>query len=70
MVEVPKWPAIVIVGLVALGVAGGYASSPKFRAERSTSIDASADKIYARIADPRGWQCWSMWGVSATRASR
>jgi uncharacterized protein YndB with AHSA1/START domain len=61
MVKVLKWLAIVIVGLIVLLVIGGYALSPKFKAERSISVNAGADKIYALIADPREWKRWSVW---------
>jgi uncharacterized protein YndB with AHSA1/START domain len=56
-----KWALIVLIGLVALLFAGGYALSPKFSAVRSTSIAAPADKVYALVADPREWKRWTVW---------
>lgn len=50
-----KWVVLVLIGLVLLLFAGGYALSPKFTAVRSTSIAAPAEKIHALIADPREW---------------
>lgn len=56
-----KW----IIGLVLLLgvvlVAGGYMLSPKFTVSRSVVISAPADKVYALVADPRGWKQWTVW---------
>jgi uncharacterized protein YndB with AHSA1/START domain len=56
-----KWTLIVLIGLAALLFAGGYALSPEFRAVRSTTVNAPADKVYALIADPREWKRWTVW---------
>ncbi len=61
MLKVLKWLLIVMIGLVALLFLGGYALSPEFKAVRSTSINAPADKVYALLADPREWKRWSVW---------
>jgi uncharacterized protein YndB with AHSA1/START domain len=61
MLKVLKWLVIVLIALVLLLFAGGYALSPKFSAARSTVVDAPADKVYVLIADPREWKRWSIW---------
>lgn len=52
---------IAIVALLALGLGGGLMLSPKFTVSRTLTIDAAPEKIYALIADPRGWARWSAW---------
>jgi uncharacterized protein YndB with AHSA1/START domain len=61
MLKVLKWLLIVLVALAALLFVGGYALSPQFKAVRSTTINAPADKVYALVADPREWKRWSVW---------
>jgi uncharacterized protein YndB with AHSA1/START domain len=61
MLKLLKWLVIVVVVLAALLLAGGYALSPEFKAVRSVSIDAPADKVYALLADPREWKRWTVW---------
>lgn len=59
--KVVKWLLIVIV-VLAVGLVGiGYMLPSKFRVERSTSINAPAEKVYALIADPRAWARWTVW---------
>lgn len=53
---------VLIVGiLVALFFAIGYILPSEFRVERSITIDAPADKIYAQVADLEKWQDWGVW---------
>jgi uncharacterized protein YndB with AHSA1/START domain len=52
---------IVLVSLVLLLFAGGYALSPEFKAVRSVTIDAPAEKVYPLLADPREWKRWTVW---------
>ena len=52
---------IAIVVLVAVLAVGGLLLSPKYTLSRTTTISAAPDKIYALIADPRGWKQWSAW---------
>jgi uncharacterized protein YndB with AHSA1/START domain len=61
MLKLLKWTVIVLVGLAILLFAGGYALSPEFKAVRSTTVAAPADKVYALVADPREWKRWSVW---------
>ena len=56
-----KWGAIVIV-LLAVALAGiGSLLSPKFSLSRSVLVNVPPDKVYALVADPRGWKQWSVW---------
>jgi uncharacterized protein YndB with AHSA1/START domain len=50
-----------LIALILSVVVGGYLLSPKFTVTRSTTISASADKVYALVADPREWKRWSVW---------
>ncbi|MBW8846828.1 MAG: SRPBCC family protein [Burkholderiales bacterium] len=52
---------IAIVVLMAVCLAGGLMLSPKFTVTRTVQINAAPEKIYALIADPRGWKQWSAW---------
>lgn len=61
MLKALKWLLIMLAGLVLLAVAGGYALSPEFKAVRSVSIGAPAEKVYPMVADPREWKRWSVW---------
>ena len=61
MLKLLKWTVIVLVGLAILLFAGGYALSPEFKAVRSATVAAPADKVYALIADPREWKRWTVW---------
>jgi uncharacterized protein YndB with AHSA1/START domain len=61
MLKLLKWLLIVVLGLAALLFVGGYALSPQFKAVRSVTINAPADKVYALLADPREWKRWSVW---------
>jgi uncharacterized protein YndB with AHSA1/START domain len=61
MMKVLKWLLILVAIVFAVLFFGGYALSPQFKAVRSTTIGAPADKIYGLIADPREWKRWSVW---------
>jgi len=50
---------IAIVVLLALLVGGGLLLSPKYTLSRTVTVNAPAEKIYALVADPRGWKQWS-----------
>jgi uncharacterized protein YndB with AHSA1/START domain len=59
--KVIKWLLIVIV-IVAVGLVGvGLLLPSKFRVERSTTINAPAEKIYGLVADPKAWGRWTVW---------
>lgn len=61
MLKVLKWVLVAIVVLVVGLYLGGFALSSEFRAVRSATIQAPADKVYALVADPREWKRWSVW---------
>jgi len=55
---------LTIIGLVVVATVAGvliYAATKpdSFRVERSVAVKAPPDKIYALIADLRGWTTWS-----------
>lgn len=52
---------IVAALLLAVGLGGGLLLSPKFTVSRTLTLNAAPEKIYALIADPRGWAQWSAW---------
>lgn len=56
-----KWAAGVIVGLIALLLVVGFFLPATFTVVRSVEIAAAPDKVYALVADPRGWKQWSAW---------
>ncbi len=59
--KILKWLVIVIITLVVVLLVGGMFISSKFIVTRSAVINAPPDKIYALVADPRGWKQWSVW---------
>ena len=59
--KVLKWLVIVLLALIAVLLIGGMLISSKFTVTRSVVINAPADKIFALVADPRGWKQWSVW---------
>ena len=59
--KILKWILIVVLALLAVLVIGGYLLSPKFTVTRSVVVNAPADKVYALVANPRGWKQWSVW---------
>lgn len=50
---------VVLFAVVLFG--GGLMLSPKFHVERSTVVNAPADKVYALVADPHRWKDWTVW---------
>lgn len=59
--KVLKTLLIALAALLAVLIVGGLLLSPKYTLSRTTTINAAPDKIYALIADPRGWKAWSAW---------
>jgi len=59
--KVLKALLIAIVALLVLVCVGGMLLSSKFTVVRTTTINATPDKIYGYVADPRGWKQWSAW---------
>lgn len=59
--KIIKWTLGLVLALAAVLWLGGMLLSPRFSVERNVSINAPADKVYALVADPRGWRAWSVW---------
>ena len=59
--KIVKWLLIVVLGLAAVLALGGMVLSPKFKVTRSVLVVAPPDKVYALVANPRGWKEWSVW---------
>lgn len=56
-----KWVLGGVLALAAVLLLGGLLLSPNFRVVRSTVVAAPPDKLYALVADPRGWKQWGVW---------
>lgn len=54
--------ALIICVVVALGV--GFAISGDYEVTRSTTINATPDKIYPHIADLKEWPKWTAWNTT------
>lgn len=52
---------VAVALLLIVGIAGGLMLSPRFHVSRTVTMNAAPEKIYALIADPRGWKQWSAW---------
>ncbi len=59
----PKKILIAFAVLVALVLVVGFVLPSKFRVERSTTINAPAEAVYAHVANLRRWQDWSPWNA-------
>jgi uncharacterized protein YndB with AHSA1/START domain len=59
--KVLKVLLIAVVALLLVVVAAGQMLSPRYTVSRTLAINAAPEKIYALIADPRGWKQWSAW---------
>ena len=59
--KVLKVLVIAIFALLLIVGVGGLLLSSRYTVTRTTTINAAPDKIYALIADPRGWKQWSAW---------
>jgi len=54
--------ALIIVLIVIMAVVALVASRPnQFRIERSTTIQAPSERVFAAINDLHSWQAWSPW---------
>jgi uncharacterized protein YndB with AHSA1/START domain len=61
-----KWVKRILLGIVTLLLlfaAVGLALPSRFSIERSTTIAAPAEKVYALIAAPAEWKRWSAWNA-------
>jgi len=59
--KIVQW-VLAVVGAIALAlVLGGLFVPSSFKVERSTQINAPADRIYDYVVEPRKWKDWSVW---------
>ena len=56
-----KWTAVIAVLLSVGLVLGGMMLPATFVVSRSVTVNASPEKVYALVADPRAWAKWSVW---------
>jgi uncharacterized protein YndB with AHSA1/START domain len=56
-----RWIVTIGVVLLAVFLTGGFLLPSTYFITRSTVIEAPPEKVYALVADPRGWQLWSPW---------
>lgn len=61
MLKLLKWILIGVVALALLLLGGGLLLKPNFSVTRQVDVNASADKLYGLVADPREWKRWSVW---------
>lgn len=59
--KVLKWLLIAVVTVAAVLLLGGLMLSSTFKVQRSTTVAAAPDKVYALLADPRRWKEWTVW---------
>ena len=52
-----RWLAIAILSLVIIG----FALPSHVHVERQTTIQATPDRVFARVGDFRQWEAWSPW---------
>jgi uncharacterized protein YndB with AHSA1/START domain len=59
--KILQW-TLAIVGAIALAVViGGFFVPSSFEVRRSAVINASPNKIYDLVVEPRRWKEWSVW---------
>ena len=56
-----KWVLAAVVTLATVLLAGGLLLSPQFKVTRSISVNATPQRLYDLVADPRRWKAWSVW---------
>ncbi len=54
---------LALVAITVLFVGVGFFLPSEFRVERSITIDAPAEKVFAKISDLRAWRQWGVWYV-------
>lgn len=59
--KIVQW-VLAVVGAIALVLLlGGLLVPSGFKVERSTQINAPAERIYDYVVEPRKWKDWSVW---------
>ncbi len=59
--KIVQWTLAVIGALVLLLLVGGLFLPSKFSVQRSAVINASPNKVYDLVVEPRQWAKWSVW---------
>lgn len=61
MIKAIQW-TLAVVGFLALMVVGaGMLLPSRFEVERSILVDATPDRVFNHVVDPREWQRWTVW---------
>lgn len=50
-----------LIGLIVLLLLAGFLLPSAFKAERSVTINAPAEKIYPLVANTKEWKRWTVW---------
>jgi uncharacterized protein YndB with AHSA1/START domain len=59
--KIVQW-TLAVIGAVALAfIVGGIFLPSKFSVQRSIVINASANRVYNLVVEPRQWANWSVW---------
>ena len=59
--KIVQW-TLAVIGTIALAlVIGGFFVPSAFTVQRSTVINASPNKIYDLVVEPKKWAKWSVW---------
>ena len=61
MNKIIKWLLIVVLGLIAVLLAGGMALPSGYSVTREIVIDAPVERVYGLVASPRAWKQWTVW---------
>jgi uncharacterized protein YndB with AHSA1/START domain len=59
--KIVQWTLAVVGAIVLAFVVGGIFLPSKFTVQRSVVINASANKVYNLVVEPRQWTNWSAW---------
>jgi uncharacterized protein YndB with AHSA1/START domain len=59
--KIVQWTLAVIGALVLLVLVGGLFLPSKFAVQRSAVINATPNKVYDLVVEPRQWTKWSVW---------
>src|ERR1700675_3230229 len=59
--KILQW-TLAVIGAIALAlVIGGFFVPSSFAVQRSAVINASPNKIYNLVVEPKQWKRWSVW---------
>ncbi len=58
-----KWLVIALVAIIALLFAVSFILPSRVHVERSLSMAASQEKVFAQVSNLRNWPAWSPWNL-------